>query len=471
MRQTQVYFWDCRRNRRTQAVLPLRILPLFHQTPWFRALAALALIVGALVLYRARVGALARRNAILENEVQALERAEAAEREQAQLTSRLRENERMELIGRLAGGVAHDFNNVLTVIIGHAEQLDWAKDWKEVREHADGILQCGDRAAKLTQQLLAFGGQQRMELQVLEPDAVVRGLEPMLRRVLPDRVELIRADGAPGSHVRADPNQLERVVTNLVLNASDAMPDGGSIRIETATTVGQVPDLGAGSDAELRPHYLLKVTDTGKGIAEDDLPRVFDPFFTTKSDSKGTVGGTGMGLASVKGIITQSGGQVQVRSRPGEGATFEVLLPLTSDLPEMNRAADSVKRQASASGTALVCEDYEPILRIVSHRLRQAGYSVRATTDPRDALNEIDLKEDLELLVVDYDLPHMSGTKLARQLLERHSKASVIVMSGHPRESQDFADTEGAWRFLQKPFSAPQLLKMVDELQAIRGRA
>lgn len=451
----------------------IRLLAHFYESSWFRGLGLFALLATGLALYRWRVGSLARRNELLRRELCARERAELAEREKHRLAERLRETERLELLGRLSAGAAHDFNNVLTVILGRAELLSKFQSSEELADHAAIIRECGERAANLTRQLLAIGHGESEQAQSLDPVEVVAGLEPLLRQILPERIRLELRCGDDRDWVRVGPGQLEQVVFNLVLNARDAMPEGGTLTIETGATVAP----GEGGDDAAR-FALLRVRDTGEGIDQELLPHVFEPFFTTKAGrSSGQPGGYGLGLASVHGIVSQAGGSIRVSSRvagdepdePARGTTFDVLIPIAHPVELIPAARGGGETTRTPAGHVLLCEDYEPVLHLVSERLGNAGFAVHVAATPSDALQKAKELPELQLLLVDVDLPEMSGSELARRVERLHPGLIVVVMSGYSADGRHVAGFGRDWHFLRKPFSNQQLLETVGKALGARG--
>jgi PAS domain S-box-containing protein len=375
--------------------------------------------------------------------------------ERRRLEERLRQVEKMEAIGQLAGGIAHDFNNLLTAIVSCAHVLreglpadhELQPDVREI-EHATA------RATALTRQLLAFGRRQRLAPRPVELRAVVRGMESMLRRLLPESVTLRVVTPAAGTVV-ADPAQLEMAVMNLAVNARDAMPSGGEIEIRVTE-----PAPGAAGDEGLPggPLALLAVRDEGVGMDEATRDRIFEPFFTTKPAGKGT----GLGLATVYGIVSQSGGVVRVRSQPGQGAEFRVYLPrhVGAETPASARAA--ARQPGVGTGTVLLVEDDAAIRAIARRTLARAGYRVLDAGTPGEALR-IALGEegDVDLLVSDVVLPGRSGWELSRELVAHRPGLRVLFMSGYAADpSGEPLLPEGA-PLLAKPFTPEDLLGRV----------
>ena len=371
--------------------------------------------------------------------------------ERKALEERLQQAQRLEAIGQLAGGVAHDFNNLLTAIGGYQElALQRAGDDEELRRQLGAIGQASSRAAGLTGQLLAFGRRQLLQPHVFDLNDAVAQTESLLARVLGGEVEVVTVLDRGGCPVRADQTQVEQVLINLAANARDAMPAGGTITIETAGVALSQGDAAVFGGAE-GDYVRLRVSDTGHGMDEHTRTHAFEPFFTTKEQGKGT----GLGLATVYGIVSQSGGGVAVRSRPGEGACFELLLPRSGAAPEPQHGP----RPSAASGRArvLLVED-EQIVRELTHEMLEGhGYEVVAAANAEEAL-VLARDAGLDALVTDVVMPGMNGRALAAALRATMPDLHVLYVSGF---SDDAALQDGALEplatFLQKPYSAAEL--------------
>jgi PAS domain S-box-containing protein len=383
--------------------------------------------------------------------------------EQRQLEEQLRQSQKLEAIGRLAGGVAHDFNNMLTAIGGYtALALEHASEGSVLHSDLDEIRKATDRAALLTRQLLAFSRKQVLMPELLNLNGVVLELETMLRPLIGEDVTLTtNLDPALGP-IEADPGQLHQVVMNLVVNARDAMPTGGTIAIETANA-----DVGANDDAIDPGRYVtLTVRDSGEGIDEDTLRQIFEPFFTTKDSGKGT----GLGLATVYGIVKQSGGYVAVESEVGSGSAFTIYL----------RRADGVVQQPAPppslpalevpvppvpeATTVLVVEDEEVIRGLVDQVLRGEGYEVILAADGAEALERAE-EARVDVLLTDLTMPGIGGRELAERLREARPELKVMFMSGFA-DSETFAGgaIPTATAFLEKPFTFAHLTDRVRSL-------
>ncbi|GIW52088.1 MAG: hypothetical protein KatS3mg081_1443 [Gemmatimonadales bacterium] len=368
--------------------------------------------------------------------------------------------QKMEAVGRLAGGVAHDFNNLLTVILGNAEL--WESNSQlpaEAREAFREIRESAERAASLTRQLLAFSRRQVMQLRELDLNEVVTGMARMLRRIIGEDIDLGLELGADRLPIRADPAMLEQVLLNLAVNARDAMPQGGALRIETALADLSEPQAELDEPPQGR-YALLRVTDTGTGIPPEYLPRIFEPFFTTKEAGKGT----GLGLATVYGVVRQHGGTVRVRSRVGQGTTFEIFLPLRKESVTAAGAEEVRPRPKGGSETVLLVEDDPDVRSTVRTILERSGYRVLAASNGAEARGL--WKErgaEIDLVITDLVMPGgMSGLELAQGLRSDRPGLKVLYVSGY---SADFAGRKielgPGERFLQKPFTLHSLLEAV----------
>ncbi len=381
--------------------------------------------------------------------------------EQKQLQNRLANTERMEAVGQLASGVAHDFNNLLTIIKGYSSMLMERNQEGPDARAAFEIQQAADRAAALTHQLLAFSRRQTLQPRVLDLNAIVRGLEKMLRRVLSENVDVVIHTGPGLGFVKADPVQMEQVLLNLVVNARDAMPRGGRLTIATAPTE-VAEDFGHDETLVRAGSYVtLSVGDDGVGMDAATRARIFEPFFTTKEVGKGT----GLGLATVYGIIKQSSGHIEVESEPGRGTIFRVSLPRVEQEPAPVRKTMMAETQKRGTGTILLAED-EPLLRELGETiLRQAGYTVitaPSTEEIKTLLTTYSGK--IDLLLTDVVMPGMSGPELVRIVRERWPKIRVLYMSGYADDEIEDLDRDAG--FLQKPFTPSDLTAKIAEVLA-----
>jgi len=382
--------------------------------------------------------------------------------ERQALEAQLRQSQKMESIGRLAGGVAHDFNNLLTVINGYSEMILAEMSASDpLRAPLAEISKAGERAASLTRQLLAYSRKQVLQPRELDLNLVVKSIRPMLERLLGEEIEVQVALSAQRAMVRADPSQLEQVIMNLALNARDAMPGGGVVRIETSLV-----DLGAGRPGGLAEGpkgrcVMLTVSDSGVGMDEATRLRIFEPFFTTKPMGQGT----GLGLSMVQGIVMQSGGSVEVESEPGRGTTLRVCLPALAET-----AAETVGRaslpEPRGTETILVVEDQPEVLRYAVVALRAYGYQVMEASSADEAFAMIARDEGpIHLVLTDVVMPNMGGVRLAAQLEQIRPGIRVLFMSGYAEEiGGDAASVGAGGLFIQKPFSPRALAAKVRSL-------
>ena len=374
-------------------------------------------------------------------------RVEARTKELADIHERLRKTQKLEALGRLAGGVAHDFNNLLTALLGYSELAQaQAQEGASPEASLAQLKATALRAAGLTRQLLAFSRRQVLQMEVLELNGVVRGMAEMLRPVLGEQVHL-EMDLHPGAGtVEADPAQLEQVILNLALNARDAMARDGLLRLATRAVI-----------QEDRRFAELEVRDNGAGMDEEVRAHLFEPFFTTKPAGEGT----GLGLATVYGIVQQCGGQILVESAPGEGSRFLVRLPQV-DLAPRPAKAPAAPSARKATGTILVAEDEDAVREAAIRILQREGYAVLAARQPLEALDLLEAHADpIHLLLTDMVMPHLSGKELAARFRILRPEAKVLYMSGY---SEQELGPEEATRFLQKPFTREALLSKVAEL-------
>ncbi|HLH25008.1 MAG TPA: response regulator [Chloroflexota bacterium] len=397
----------------------------------------------------------------------------ARQRMQALYSRLLREQEqvrraqRLEALGRLAGGVAHDFNNLLAVITGFSELvLQRLGSTDPPRSYLEEITKAGERATALTRQLLAFSRRQLLEAEVLDLNSVVADAEPLLRRVIGDAVEL-RTHLSPGLWpVKADRGQLDQVLLNLAVNARDAMPQGGCLTFETANV--DLDARYARTHAPLHPgqYVQLTATDTGIGMTPEVQAQIFEPFFTTKRPGKGT----GLGLATVYGIVKQSGGYIWVYSEPGHGTTFKIYLPREVATALADRAPSAPPYAApGGTETVLVVEDNPQIGSLVRGALAASGYTVLAARHGEDALRlAVQHTGPLHLLLTDAVLPGLHGRELARRLATHHPGLKVLFMSGYTDQVVvEQGLIEPGAPFLQKPFSPDALRRKVREVLAL----
>jgi two-component system cell cycle sensor histidine kinase/response regulator CckA len=387
-----------------------------------------------------------------------------AERTRARLEEQLAQAQKMESVGQLAGGVAHDFNNLLTAVGSLVELSRYEAPTPQISEYLDGIQGATARGAALTQQLLAFARKRIVKPEDVEIGGVLTRLAPMLRSLVGEHVRVSLALDETLASVRVDVGSLERVIMNLVVNARDAMPSGGSLALATravrldAHAVEHHPELTPGGYA------VLEVTDTGTGIEPEVAVRLFEPFFTTKPPGAGT----GLGLAMCHGIVTQAGGKIAVRSLPGRGATFEVYLPFapSGSTPAAAPTAERRPDQRRGRETLLVVEDEQVILQVMRSWLSKLGYRVMSASDGIEALEVAAQASDpIDLLVTDVVMPRLGGRELARRLTELRPETKVLYMSGYAENALAFGGVlSDGINFIQKPYSLDALAARIRQV-------
>ncbi len=379
--------------------------------------------------------------------------------------------QRLENLGQLAGGVAHDFNNILGVILNYvafvqqelaaANESDWPARLETANNDLAQITRAADRASSLTRQLLAFSRREVIRPQALDLDTVVTSVEEMLRRTLGEHIELDTSLAGDLWPILADPGQLEQVLVNLAVNARDAMPAGGTLTIDTSNSVVDADSIAGGSRSPEGRNVRLRVSDTGVGMSREVMDHVFEPFFTTKADGTGT----GLGLATVYGILAQNEGHIKIYSEPGTGTTFTIMLPVTAE------AARPLSRPATyhrtpKGETVLIVEDEEALLQVTRRILARNGYQVITAADGREALRVArDHQGDIQLLITDVVMPHMLGKDVAEQVRAVRPEVDVLFMSGYAQPvltSQGRIDPDVA--LVEKPFSEADLLAKAGEV-------
>lgn len=386
-----------------------------------------------------------------------------AEETRAKLEEQLRQAQKMESIGRLAGGVAHDFNNLLTVIQGHISLLQDELPGEDPRlEQLDLIRQASERAAVLTRQLLAFSRQQILAPTRLDLNDLVANLHKMLGRLIGEDITLTTVLQPGLWPVTADPGQLEQVIMNLVINARDAMPTGGKLTIETRNVDLDGSYAQIHLDAPTGPCVMLAVTDTGHGMDEATLARIFEPFFTTKEPGKGT----GLGLATVYGIVKQSGGHITVYSEPSQGTTFKIYLPASGTAPQRLAQPQAQPVIRGGNETILLVEDDEMVRSLVQRALLRQGYTLLEARWGDEALFLVEQQRgQIDLLVTDVVMPKMNGRELFEQLKALHPRMKVLFMSGYTDDTMVRNGLLAAEiEFLSKPFSPDALAAKVREV-------
>lgn len=380
-----------------------------------------------------------------------------------EIEAQLRQAQKLEAVGRLAGGIAHDFNNMLTAIRGNTQLLEQDVVGDEMLlESVREIDGAARRAASLTRQLLAFSRQQRLRPSVLSVREAIGAMRPMLDRLLGERVELRVTSGADLARVRADKGQLNQVIMNLVINAGEAMPEGGEIHIELENA--ELVSARGGHPAEVPEgrYVVMSVHDSGPGVDEEIIANIFEPFFTTKED------GSGLGLSTVYGIIRQSGGHIQLANRPDGGATFSVYLSRVEEscLEDTEETAAVEPARAPSARTILVCEDAPPVRRMARRALSRQGYRVLESSNAEEALELLENGDQkIDLVLSDVIMPGMGGLALAAELRERFPEVKLLLMSGYPsRDSLQGDEGELDGPFLSKPFSFGELCAKISEL-------
>ncbi len=379
------------------------------------------------------------------------------------LEEELRQSQKMEAVGRLAGGVAHDFNNLLTAILGHSELLlaNPSSD-PRVREDVEEIKKAGERAASLTRQLLAFSRKQILESKILDLNVVVASMERMLGRLIGEDIHLSTVKSPDLGPVRADQSQIEQVILNLAINARDAMPDGGYLTIGTSNVDLDDAYVISHTAAKPGPYVLIAISDTGLGMDAATQLRIFEPFFTTKEQGKGT----GLGLSTVYGIVKQSDGYIWVYSERGHGTTFKIYLPRVCQPGERKEASAMTVSSTAGTETLLVVEDEQAVRSLVTTVLRRQGYTVLEAADGPSALEIAERHAGLiHMTLTDTVMPLMSGSEFARRLCALRPETRVLFMSGYTEDAivRHGVLSEGA-SFLQKPFTPDALVRKIREV-------
>jgi len=385
------------------------------------------------------------------------------EDEQKQLEQRLRQAHKMEAVGRLAGGVAHDFNNLLMIVNGHCELLsDRIPAGEPGRSNVEQIQKAADRAVSMTRQLLAFSRMQVLEPRTIDLNAVIADMGKMLARLIGEDIEYAFTPDARLVSVKADPGQIGQVIMNLVVNSRDAMPHGGHIEVRTRNAVLDREEARKRHPMEPGEYALLSVTDTGQGMDEETKAHIFEPFFTTKEVGKGT----GLGLATVYGIVKQSGGFIWLESAPGKGTTFEIYLPHGQGVVKVDREEDA-KPGAIPRGKEriLVVEDEAAVRELTCEFLKSAGYSVLEAKNGAEALETISRNTTtIDLVLADMIMPRMGGAELAERLKKEHPELKVLFMSGYSEHAGDESGQISPQAILAKPFSIATLIGRVREV-------
>jgi PAS domain S-box-containing protein len=388
--------------------------------------------------------------------------------ERKRLEEQFRQSQKMEAVGQLAGGVAHDFNNMLNVIVGYGE-LGAKKLPKghSAHKNLDEMLKAAGRAAGLTRQLLAFSRKQVLQPKVLDLNAVVAEMDKMLRRLIGEDIRLVSSPAQGLGHVKADPGQIEQVLLNLAVNARDAMPKGGALVLETADVILDDAYARTRPDARPGPHVMLAVSDTGHGMDAKTVGRIFEPFFTTKPEGKGT----GLGLSTVYGIVRQSGGHIGVYSEPGRGTTFKVYLPRIDGEAEAAKTSDA-SPPPPGTETILLVEDEQALREMTREILESSGYRVLEGSGPEEALALARTHMGpIALALTDVVMPGMSGLDLAKGLRGVQPSTKVLYMSGYTDDAIGHHGLlDEKTHFLQKPFTSERLLRKVRQVLGESGK-
>ena len=376
--------------------------------------------------------------------------------ERTRLQGEVAQQSRLESVGRLAGGVAHDFNNLLTAISGYAQLLDddLASDPEAARRDLEGIDQAAEQATSLTRQLLAFSRRQELRMDVVDVAAILKGIEPLLRRLIGEQVTLVTRASADPWPVLADRGQLESVVVNLAVNARDAMPNGGTLTIETANVV--LDETYAGRHAEVTPgpYVMIAVSDTGIGMDSETVLHIFEPFFTTKAVGSGT----GLGLATVYGTVRQSGGHIWVYSEPGQGTTFKLYLPRTSAAVAAPSDPPVRRPVAGPREVVLLAEDEDLVRDFILAALERAGHNVIAVPSGDAALDYLaDPAAPVGIIVTDVVMPGIGGPELIRRARDLRPGLPAILMSGYTAGALEGRPDGVGAALLEKPFTAAEL--------------
>jgi signal transduction histidine kinase/CheY-like chemotaxis protein len=400
----------------------------------------------------------AEKSSALEEEMLRREKAEAA----------LRRAEKLEALGRLTGGIAHDFNNILTVLLAESQMLEehavagrplGAEELEQIAE----LRRSSERAAALTGQLLSFSRQRVGTPEIIDLNAALRRLQPLLKRVIREEIRLDIDLPAKVGAVRMEVAQFDQVVMNLILNACDALPSRGQVTVHTATVDCDETWLATHPDARLGPHVMLSVSDTGSGIGAEHIDQIFDPFFTTKDQSLRP--GTGLGLASVHGIVTAAGGHITVESEEGSGTRFCVYLPRAAEdsLPE--RLTDAPAPPRPEKRSILLCEDDSAVRRVLLHMLDRSEFDVYEAETPEAAL-ELARTHDgpIDLLLSDVIMPGMNGRELAEAIREIYPRIAILLVSGYASSSLDLEKLGSRVGFLSKPFTQDDLMTRIHDL-------
>jgi len=379
-------------------------------------------------------------------------------------------SQKMEAVGRLAGGIAHDFNNMLTVILGYSEfLLDFLKEDDFLRSQVEEIKMAGERASSLTHQLLVFSRKQVVQPKKINLNQIIKKMYGMIQRLIGEDIKLIIDLEPEMGQIRADPGQIEQVIMNLVVNARDAMPKGGRLTIETGSIFLDEEYAEQHIDLQTGLYAMMVMTDNGTGMDEETMSHIFEPFFTTKSGDKGT----GLGLATVYGIVKQSGGHIWVYSELGQGSTFKIYFPLVDGETKSKTSAREGKETLKGSETILLVEDEEVVRDMVYQTLVYYGYKVLEGKAPEEVMNILsNYREPIHLLITDVVLPQIRGHELARHVSVICPQIKVLYISGYTEKvilQNEINEHKGS--YLQKPFTPRMLIKKIRELLDLPARS
>jgi two-component system cell cycle sensor histidine kinase/response regulator CckA len=378
----------------------------------------------------------------------------------------LEQSQKMEAIGRLAGGVAHDFNNLLAVITGYSDLLLESLGPSDVnRAKVEHIKQAASSAASLTRQLLMFSRQQVIQPVVLDINQTVGNTEKMLRRLIKENIEFTVSLDPGLDRVKADPGQIEQIVLNLVVNARDAMPNGGKLRIQTKNVRLDSSSVSLGPGTQSGQFVLLEVADTGTGMDQHTRAHIFEPFFTTKATGQGT----GLGLATVYGIVKQSNGHIEVQSALGQGSSFKIYFPLAERRGERHQSSEIASKTVFLGETVLVVEDAKPLRDLICEALRRSGCTVLSAHDAQEALGIINQRQSvIDLLLTDVVMPGMNGSDLAKKVRSLSPPTKILYMTGYSGEFIRGDMLTPGVSFIQKPFTPADLAQKVSKMLADR---
>lgn len=388
--------------------------------------------------------------------------------ERKKLEDQLRQSQKMEAIGRLAGGIAHDFNNLLSVIVGYTYVLQSSlPDDDGLRNSAQQVMSAAEKASALTRQLLAFSRRQMLQPEIIDLNEIVSSMQNMLPRLIGEDIDLRTVAASQLKNIKADPSQVEQVIMNLVVNARDAMPNGGKLTIETSDTHFE-PSEAAHYGIKPGDYVLLAVSDNGTGMDAETRAHIFEPFFTTKEPGRGT----GLGLATVYGIVSQSNGHIWVYSEPGQGTTFKIYFPATAEAAASSQISQRPQLTITGTETILLVEDEPNLRNLIQHVLQKQGYEVLvAGTGQEGVAMTRQYQGQIDLLLTDVVMPQMGGQQLADQLRPRFPDMGIIFMSGYTNNALTHTGSvELGSAFLQKPFTPDVLLRKVREALDTRAR-